>query len=78
MKLRYRPYWVFLAPTVPRARVHRSDCRHCNNGEGQLGQKKEVPPAATEWQGFESRKKAISFMERRAVENSGLCGHCKP
>lgn len=75
---RLRPYWVFVAPTVPRTRVHRSECRHCNNGEGQLGQDKDDPRAATEWHPFDSLSAAVAFMRRTGVRNSGLCGHCRP
>jgi hypothetical protein len=75
---KYFPYWVFLAPTVPRARVHKSECRHCRNGEGQEGQLKESPRAATEFRGFDRREDAIAYMKERGIENSMLCGHCKP
>lgn len=77
-KKRLRRYWVFVAPTVPRARVHRSECKHCNNGVGQPGQKKDVPRAATEWHPFHSKSAAVAYMRKRGVRNSGLCGHCHP
>lgn len=74
----YKPYWVFVAPTVKWARVHRSECRHCRNGEGQIGQLKESPRAATEFHPFETRAEAIEYMKGRMLPKSGLCGTCKP
>lgn len=28
-------YWVYVRPGQEWVRIHRNDCRHCNNGEGK-------------------------------------------
>jgi hypothetical protein len=69
------PYWVFVAPSW--ARLHRSQCRHCNNGTGQPGQLKETPRAATEWHPFPDRASALAFMLGLG-RPSNPCGVCNP
>jgi len=73
-----RPFWVFEAKPMNRARIHRRDCRHCNNGTGQPNQLKKDGgrSSATKWTPFDSLSAAIDWMNRQGHKDTGLCSDC--
>lgn len=72
-------FYVKVIPPHGRARVHRGECKHCRNGDGQINQDKGTGP--TYWSGphntFEDAK---GFMENLGprYKNIGLCPYCRP
>lgn len=70
-------FYVKVIPPSRRARVHKGECRHCRNGQGQAGQDKGTGP--TYWKGpFPKFQKATEFMAGLQYEDVGSCAYCRP
>lgn len=70
-------FWIFEAIPMSRARLHRSDCTHCNNGQGQLGQLKNGS-GSTRWTPFSTMTGAILGLRTMRHKDKKACGHCLP
>lgn len=64
-------FWVYEDDVTNRARVHRSDCGHCNPHEPRLPDNRWHGPYAT-------REDAFEIERRLAKRDTGGCGICKP
>lgn len=66
-------------PPIGRARIHKSNCRHCNYGKGQVNQDKGSGP--TRWEGpyntYREAKAAMDALGKR-YKDVGPCQDCKP
>lgn len=72
-------FYLKVIPPSGRARVHRSECKHCNGGLGQYNQDKGGGP--TRWEGpFPSYILAADAMKRLGARcaDVGPCRDCKP
>lgn len=72
-------FYVKVIPPSKRARIHTSECKHCNGGDGQANQDKGKGP--TFWKGpFELFEQAHEFMEKLGTSYTdvGACQYCKP
>lgn len=57
-----------------RARVHKANCSHCNNGEGTHAAGNQYG----KWSEHESREAAFQYMARLGYEDAKECDHCSP
>ena len=69
-------YYVYENWTHDRARVHRGDCSHCNDGRGSHGggsdkNGKWHPP-------LEDRAEAFRLAASLRRADAKACGHCNP
>lgn len=69
-------FWVFEAKPIKRARVHRKECRNCNDGKGQIGQDKKKGSRATKWYPAKTLDEAKEIMESLHPLDGKLCGTC--
>ena len=68
-------YWAYRNWTLKRARFHRADCRHCNDGHGKQGVTGER--SNDEWHGpFGTPEAAQRYVESLGWEDVGPCGFC--
>lgn len=73
-------YYVSHMTPHGRARVHRGDCVHCRDGQGQENQER-TGSGATGWSPpFDTLEDAEDYMEREfpGFKDTGFCAHCKP
>jgi hypothetical protein len=73
-------YYVSHMPPISRARIHKGDCPHCREGQGQENQER-TNSGVTGWSGpFASLAAAETFMESEfpRFTDKDKCGHCKP
>lgn len=73
-------YYVSHMSPIKRARIHKADCVHCNNGTGQKNQLKNGS-GSTGWsQEFGTLADAEQHMKSvySTYQDRGYCKHCKP
>jgi hypothetical protein len=73
-------FFVKVIPPSKRARVHRGDCTHCNNGGGQENQDKSGSP--TYWipappNAGMALSTAVAEMEKLTGYQIGRCYYCE-
>lgn len=69
-------YYVYHAKPMRRARIHRGDCKHCRDGQGQENQHK-TGSGATGWDGpFRTIQQAQASMRRFRYTNARNCRYC--
>jgi hypothetical protein len=68
-------YWIYENWPDPKARIHRSDCAHCNAGQG-------THPGASDRNGKWEEPYSTLAAAKQAASRTGLpvslCAHCKP
>lgn len=70
-------FYVFYGPPRRRARVHRGDCPHCNEGHGQKGQDRKAD-GPTQWFGpFSTQAEALGHMKTLDAKDAQLCAVCR-
>jgi len=67
------PFWVYQNKIRRRARLHRSDCRHCNGGIGIHGVSNED---VNEWLPFEKADAARSYLIGLGYDDAADCLTC--
>jgi hypothetical protein len=73
-------YYVSHMTPMKRARIHKGDCVHCRDGQGQENQEKNNS-GATGWsQRFETLAEAEAYMDREfpRFTDKGKCNYCNP
>jgi len=69
-------FWIYENFGSKRARIHLSDCRYCNNGEGVGGNTENDDD---KWHGpFADFNAAESAAHKLAQKDTRPCGVCKP
>lgn len=72
-------FYLKVIPPSGRARIHKSGCRHCRDGQGQENQDKGTGP--TRWEGpFQTFQQAQAGMNALGprYRDVGPCQDCKP
>ena len=71
-------FFVKVIPPHKRARIHKADCMHCRNGQGQENQDKGTGP--TYWsEPFPTLQEAQQYMELlEGYRDTGFCRDCLP
>lgn len=68
-------YWLYHDRAIKRARLHRSECSHCNNGRGHLT-KPRVPGGETVWYPFNTLDAATRVIDALNYKDKGICKAC--
>jgi hypothetical protein len=73
-------YYVSHMTPISRARIHKGDCPHCREGQGQENQERTNSGVTGWFRPFASLAAAEAFMESEfpRFTDKGKCGHCKP
>lgn len=68
-------YWLYHDRGIKRARLHHSQCAHCNNGRGHLT-KPRVPGGETVWFPFNTLEAAMQIITALSYKDKGICKAC--
>ncbi len=71
-------FYVSWMKPIKRARIHKADCRNCNDGRGQLGQDK-TGSGNTGWIEATTMERALeiaSDFKRKGFTDVEFCGTC--
>ena len=69
-------FYVYDNTVNDRARIHRADCPHCNDGQGRDGHAERRHGRF--FGPFTSYRDAAEKMATLGRRNTGDCGHCTP
>ena len=67
-------YWTYIYPNKGRGRVHRHDCRLCNDGQGSH----KTPSNSGAWHPHATYAEAIRELDALNLDDAGPCFHCLP
>jgi len=68
-------YYVYENWTHKRARIHKSECSHCNNGRGTPA---GSSPRNGRWHGPYDRTQAFHAAQRLRQKDTAPCAVCAP